>query len=323
MLTTDKELFLEYPDIEKILVTAPSFSAAIVRNIAAVKFLKGKVKKSEKWQTEAEKDEAIKLYDYFESYLERFYISYRDIMSREKIDENNEAKTTSVITPFFKKLPIEISKTLPHISFVFSGRFKSFHSFLEKAITILESRDENQLETYFDLHACKFKVSSYACPDHDTDYDSAEEECYELMNALITYLIEEENCIPMKAKYVGPTSEKIQKQFRMYVKDYISNPKKKGYRALHASFELNLNARKLFFEVQIVSRFMEAKNNAGDTAHHVHKRDSKIPLQINYDNVHYSDFEWNMMDPTAKPEDDAGIVQPKELSKSKFFRRII
>lgn len=326
MSTAKKELFLEYPDIEKILSTAPSFVAALVRIISAVKTLKDNVETSDKWQSEKEKAEAVMLYEYFENYLERFYESYRDIMSREMLvenSENGETKYPSVITPFFKELPIAISKIMPHISFVFSGRFKAFHSFLEKAITILETKAENELGTYYDLHACKFKVSSYACPDGNTDYKSAEDECYELMNALITYLIENEKCQPMKAKNVGPTSEKIKKEYRLYVKDYIANPKKRGYRALHASFEIVLNDRKLFFEVQIVSRFMEAKNNSGDTAHHIHKRDSKIPLEIDYTNVHYPDFEWDMTDPTSKPEDDAGIVIPKEISRTKVFRRIV
>ena len=53
-----QELFLEYPDVEKILKEAPSFSTAIVRYIGAVKNLKETVLENSKWKTNKEKDEA-------------------------------------------------------------------------------------------------------------------------------------------------------------------------------------------------------------------------------------------------------------------------
>ena len=206
-----KNLFLIYPDIERILIEAPMLSTAIVRCKESIQRLKEEVFLNSKWSDE-EKTEVFELYEYLEKYYERYYRSYRDIMAREKLDEFEGSRkeiSTSVITPFFKELPIGISKQVPHISFTFSGRFKTFDSFSQKAITIIESRSLEELESFYDLHACKFMVSSYACPDNEHDYHTAELECYEMMNILIHYLITEKKCNPMKAKYVGPTSENI------------------------------------------------------------------------------------------------------------------
>lgn len=320
-----QNLFLIYPDIERILIEAPTMSTSIVRCKASILRLKKAVHLNSKWSDE-QKAEVLKLYEYFENYFDRYYRSYRDIMSREKIDESEDKEediSTSVITPFFKELPIGISKQVPHISFTFSGRFKTFDSFSQKAITIIESRSLEELESFYDLHACKFMVSSYACPDNEHDYPTAELECYEMMNILIHYLITEKKCNPMKAKYVGPTSENIREEYRAFVKDYIYNPKKSGYKALHASFSVEFNGHNHFFEVQIVSKHMEAMNNKGDAAHKNHKTNTKIPFKIDYSKVQFPDFEWDSNDPTAIPIDDAGLVIPKELTKRKVFRRIV
>lgn len=325
MLEQPKEFFLEYPDINKILKEAPTLSTAIVRYCNIVKFLKDRVDVNPKWSTEKEKKEAKKLYSYLEKYLDRYYTSYRDIMSREKLDEcENKAKesSSSVITPFFKKLPVAISKELPHITFVFSGRFKAFHFFLEKAITIIESRNDVELESYYDFNACKFKVASYSCPDNEHDYATAEDECYEVMNTILYYLIYKLNCKKMKAKEVGPTSDKISPEFREYVKDYIANPKPNGYMALHASFSVELDGKTRFFEVQVVSKHMESMNRKGETSHKNHKKATKIPLEIDYSKIQYPDFEWDI-DEQEYPEDDAGLYVPKELTKKKVFRRIV
>lgn len=110
------------------------------------------------------------------------------------------------------------------------------------------------------------------------------DDCFRVMNALLPFLVQKIGCILQPTsgtvntsgfnaaehpEVIFPSGEiSISEEFKVYVKNYIENPKKNGYQALHAVvMETTLN---FYFEIQVETQTM-FYNSTQTASHEGHK----------------------------------------------------
>lgn len=312
--------FLEYPNLQEIMESANNLLIAIIRYRDAVSELFETVEKRYSKEHHAE---AKKLYNQYLIWLDDYIVSYQDILSRE-----TNGKESS-LAPFFKNLGGPISQRNPHISFDMKARFKSWISFVQKAITLLESKDDKMLETFYDMHGCKITVHTHRPLSvvDDIDYPTAEAEVYEMCKSFITYLkyshADDVELLPTKD--VGETSELIPEEYRQFVKDYFMNPKENGYRALHVAFRIKLSKKRFItFEAQFNTALCELNSQDGGPWSHIgHKENTKIPVSVDYNRILYKEFMYTDKSGIPVFMDSAGVLEPKALIKKKTYQAIV
>ncbi len=285
---------------------------------------------SEAAKTEGQRDKYLRLYENWTAednlhlaqnlyranleILERYAYSYDDIRSRE----DTKAKTASLISKFFNSLADPIAKEV-NLEFDFESRFKSWHSTVEKMLTKTESLDLSELQEFNDIYACRFVVSSGV--GNDSDYPGAESECFMMMNIVIRHILKLGGSL-LRIKDVGETSDQIWSEYRNNVKDYISNPKPNGYKALHCCFEIPIKNRKIRFEVQVLSCWM-MHNNEVFAPHLLHKENTKVQLKFDPTLVQLRKFYAGYREDGSLVVTDRGegLLEPKKISTHKWYHK--
>lgn len=312
-------LFLNYPDLQGILEGSLCLLEGIIYYRSAIA---ERLENLERYfSNQKDISEAKVLYERFLELLDDYHDSYEDLLKRETGGKE------SVLAPFFKDLGVPINHKNPHITFDMKARFKSWKSFVEKAMTLLETKDIKMLDTFYDIHGCKFTVHSKSpvSVKDDVDYDTAESEVYELCNTFINYMKKVKNADLLQTKDVGPTSDAILEEYRPYVKDYFKNPKPNGYRALHVAFAVKVGEKKIIFEAQFNTMLCELNSADGSRWSHAgHKKNTKLPLALNFEKITYNDFLcYRTDDEQLIVSDSAGLLNPKKILKDKTFQKIV
>ena len=259
-------------------------------------------------------EESIKLVD-------RYITAYEDFSKRQK--NTGTRKTNSIVTPFIKSLYDPVYEDLNY-HMRFESRLKTWYSFIQKLITRAEMLDLKELLTYYDIYGIKAIISNGIITRDDEgnheDYFNAENDCYKCMNTLIHQCMSA-GAKPIGAKLVGATSESIWEEYRPFVKDYISNPKENGYKALHASFEITINRRKFFFEIQVCSQLMALKSKT-QASHKKYKKDSKLDLEFDSSKVLIEGYTEDVCDGEIIIEDVVGLLKPLPLTKPRLYDKL-
>ena len=254
--------------------------------------------------------------------LNAYLFAYQDIYERQRCRTLTGKKYESIVTPYFKMFPEQISKAL-NMELTYETRLKTWYSFVQKLITRAESLDSYELETFYDIYGCKFIVSNGVPKVIDGkmyDYASAEMDCYKIANQVI-YSFMKIGAEPLISRNVGPVSELIKPEYRKFLKDYINNPKPNNYQALHIAFSLCVAQNEnlyIIFEVQIQSKVMALRSKT-EASHLIYKQNSKLDLKFDPTLVILSDFLAKLVDRKLEIEDTGGLLIPKELCKKKTY----
>lgn len=116
------------------------------------------------------------------------------------------------------------------------------------------------------------------------DNDQSIKHCYDALNETIRFFALERNCMLLEAEprsgavissseaqKLGlclPEKSMVLKGFENNVKDYVLEPKKKGYQSLHILVE---TPSRLIFEVQVRTTAMDIIAENGPASHNLHK----------------------------------------------------
>ena len=271
------------------------------------------LRRVEIWTEEDNYILAKNLYEANLAILKRYAYSYDDIRRREE----TKAKTASEISKFFNSISDPIAKEV-NLEFDFESRFKSWYSTVQKMLTKSELLDLSELQNFNDIYACRFVVSSGV--GYDSDYHDAESDCFMIMNIVIRHILKLGGSL-LRIQNVGETSDQIWSEYRDNVKDYISNPKTNGYRALHCCFEIPIKNRNIKFEVQVLSCWM-MHNNELLAPHFSHKNKTKLQLQFDPTSVYlrgfYAGYRGSDLVVTERGE---GLLEPKKISTHKWYHK--
>lgn len=269
------------------------------------------------WTPEDNYELAKQLYKANLDILEQYAFAYADIRIREDSKKPNNA---SVITPLFNKLPDPISMEL-NLELEFESRFKTWYSAIQKLITKTEMLNLGELQSFNDIYACRFIVSSGVGTDLEHDYEGAERDCYKTMNVVIRHIYKLGGKL-LDIKTVGKTSNLIWPEYEGKIKDYIENPKSNNYRGLHACFEIPIGNRKIKFEVQVLSFFMYYTNER-DAPHFSHKLETKRELAFDPTLVRLQKFAAGYRNDGSLLVIDRGegLLEPKALSAHKWYHK--
>lgn len=300
-----------YPDLQWVLEKATSLQQAM---FSYQKYTEEIVVNPENYfEAEADIIGNFKcLMTEFLALQERYIDSYQELLERER------SGNSTGIVKFFKDLGSPIAAQNPKISFDFSSRFKSYFRFIQKCMTKLETMELLQVRTIQDLQAMKLTVHSAIPKSNVIDYESAQDECYELFNSTVK-LIMELGGILLPVQIVGVADDRVNPLYRNMMKDYIKNPKftvkEDGskiidYQALHSAFEIKIKGKTKKFELQVNSLLMQKM--AKD--HTAYKVGSKLDIPIDFSRIIYPDF-------LGESVDRCGLLTAKEITKLRTYQR--
>lgn len=199
-----------------------------------------------------------------------------------------DKKFLSTLRRHFNNLYKLIEREFPKTFFHLEGRRKSLLSTEKKIIKLLS--ENKSLDTLRDLMAFRLIIF-----DNINLKDSVEQ-CYELMNRIIEYGIQNEftlcEATPVedtkdfdnsKHNLFIPNKSSISKEYQFGIKDYILHPKKNGYQSLHAVFRLTTGQ---CFEIQIRTLNMHAHAESGSANHKMYKSAIYPMLEIDKNLIH-------------------------------------
>lgn len=210
-----------------------------------------------------------------------FLIMYNEYLANNEFIDYQ----SSVLANFCSK----IIERHPELSFTLRGRIKSLIRLEEKynryICTYVEEYykknndfpSDNQIKAYLnrfrDIIAYRYVINIPKCHLKNPDNKEAEELSilYEIANSLPDYL--SRNNLEVKPfadlaevdEQVKTTSHMLWPDNLDFIKDYVENPKKSGYRSLHLS--VNNPSTRSDFEIQIRTKQMDDFAEIGEADH--------------------------------------------------------
>ncbi len=264
--------------------------------------------------------------NYYIAVLNKTHILHNSFMANT-VQKYVSTVFDKVFRKQIKQTVLELSESLsiehPNSYFTLSGRVKTIKSFMEKAFSLQEKHES--LEKLRDILAFKFVL-------HEKDDNSSIMQCYDFANFICEYLTFKGFiiCEPSKLLDVRtdnleipgiyiPEKSSLNSYYINLIKDYISNPKKRGYQGLHTVGQSPCGR---FIEIQICTHKMEDFNNLVAT-HKLHKAEqsAKRTIDINYSNINMNGFNVYPQNSIGnndemKISDYIGLIDPLILVRS-------
>lgn len=190
-----------------------------------------------------------------------------------------DKKISSSVRKEFDFLYSCLDKENPQLRFTMEGRRKSLISFENKILRLL--RENRSLDSIKDIFAFRIVIFGALNPEELV------QQCYSIMNQIIKFYVSngytlcEENPVtdtlnPQSPHYdeiikeiVIPKETSIHPEYTYGIKDYIKNPKQKGYQSLHCAFRTQMG---YYFEVQVRTLQMDIFASEGEANHEDYKK---------------------------------------------------
>lgn len=211
--------------------------------------------------------------------------------------EHNDFLTSQSqrIREFYKYM----AKEYPYLAFTFKGRIKSLvraeekfngyiveyvHDYYKKhgefpSVTDLRTK----LNCFRDLIAYRVVISMPTC--HINEGESREDVelkyLYEIANKIPAFLEERGFTAEISCLEDGKISPLLDSSVQPYIRDYVANQKKYGYRSLHITFYDNI--ARCYIEIQIRTKEMDDHAEIGPSNHLGYERRQEHERQLRED----------------------------------------
>lgn len=160
------------------------------------------------------------------------------------------------------------------------------------------------------------------------------DDCIRVINQLLPFLVEKLDCvleistgtvktegfdITKHPEVIVPEIE-VESELKMFVKNYLADPKSNGYQSLHATVEYQEDEEELVFEIQLLTRTLYLRNQEGERSHENHKNErygKRVELdlsKIHMDGFYYTPAVPATEENSGKPEqieDYIGLVDAR------------
>lgn len=191
------------------------------------------------------------------------------------------------IREFYKYM----AEKYPYLAFTFKGRIKSliraeekfngyivseiYNSYVSDGIYPPVSRLKERVKHFRDLIAYRIVISMPRChlrPGEDKEQVEIRH-LYEIANVLPQFLEERGFSAELAGIREENASDFLNDDVRPYYRDYISNPRDRGYRSLHITFYDNI--ARCYIELQLRTKQMDDHAEIGRANHDNYEKDQE------------------------------------------------
>lgn len=202
---------------------------------------------------------------------------YYNLISKKAYMDRMEKIINVINKEFMRKL-------FPKLQSKIELRIKSLLSFDAKSQLLRKEAEQEVMRGNRPRELFPRDVMAFRIIILDRKTSKGVDDCFRVMNALLPFLVQKFDCILQPTsgtvntsgfdaskhpEVIFPSGEvSISEELKVYVKNYIEEPKKNGYQALHAV--VMETAKNFYFEIQVETQTM-FYNSTQTASHEGHK----------------------------------------------------